>query len=695
MNGENASNNFQQDGEQRRFIFSRKFTNVLLGMAALLALGVYTGPIGRGTTTSCSRTGCFYTAGGMYSGHYYSCTMIRALNSGGGCDDASSLRGYFTTTTADCSGWVVNCTASWCNVYLGGCGSSGDPACSCSTTTIPNATVSGTPNCSSGYVNSWCPVQATLSLLGTDTAYSVTGIESNAYGILCGGASCVWNFPEGTSSFSFWALSSHLDTSYASSTSMKMDTVPPTANIRCNGGGCAATWYAIPVTVSLTATDATSGVASTGVSIDGGSTWAASAALPDGTTAVQGISTDLAGHSATDSATVLVDTIAPTASITCNGAACASVWYTVPVTVAVTGSDATSGIAASSALVSLDGGGSWVASASLPDGTNTVQGTIGDNAGHSTAASATIQVDTVSPVSSYTSSGGWARGDIVLTGTSVDSGSGIAHVYLTLPTGVIDLGPVASWSYTFNTTAVADGAYTIPSSAQDVAGNLEHTANLVINVDNTPPNVSLASPSIPLGGNNLVISSDAGSGLDHARVTISGNGITPRVYVLTSPLSGNDAISWDGLDGASVQVPPGSYDVLIEVWDAVGNLATTAGTWVRSNPVAPSPTRIAWTYTPTATATPEVKRAGEAVLATAAPTATPSPTPKPLAPILQLPSIPPPTVEAISRIILWPGLGMLTLFLGVGFARLLDRRPQELNRLEETLRRVRSQSRRQ
>jgi hypothetical protein len=76
--------------------------------------------------------------------------------------------------------------------------------------------------------------------------------------------------------------------------------------------------------------------------------------------------------------------------------------------------------------------------------------------------------------------------------------------------------------------------------------------------------------------------------MDKAKVTISGNGIEPRVLEFAAG-GGKTSMDWDGRDGNGAVAPFGVYDVLVEAWDKVGNYSKTNGTWVRPKPEDSAP----------------------------------------------------------------------------------------------------------
>jgi hypothetical protein len=536
-----------------------------------------------------------------------------------------------------------------------------------------------------------------------------------------------------------------------------IDGTPPTVTLMCGGSPCAGGWYTGNVTLTAGATDTISGVAagSALVSLDGGATWVASATLTDGVHTVQAKANDIAGNTGTASGTVRVDATAPSATILCNGSACGSGWYTGPVTVSLSATDATSGVAPGSALISSDGGATWFATATLTDGIHNIRGRATDVAGNPVTVNWVVQIDSAAPAVTGTLSGGvmggsgwylsgpvdltcnatdttsgvvaitygtrtatangittlsctatdhagnsasystpvsidrigpsiqflysgnyctggwyntpvgvsiaasdlfssvtslwfnvnggqnvssttlsadgmytldgfatdlvgntshigdsiqvdstppvsmwttennsWVGGKAALNGTSTDLMSGIAEIFVSTDNGAtwVSIGKTSIWSITWDTKStppVPDGTYTILARADDNACNHEHTAKLIVNVDNTPPELKLQDSFNLLGRSTQIFNSDAGSGLDRAVATISGNRIEPVVITFSSP-GNSEELSWDGKAGDGKVAPFGIYTVVVDAWDKVGNHSQTKGTWVRPAPQSPT-----------------------------------------------------------------------------------------------------------
>ena len=124
-----------------------------------------------------------------------------------------------------------------------------------------------------------------------------------------------------------------------------------------NGSGG---WYSTTPSFTLSASDATSGVASTLYRIDSGATqtYSGAVSIPDGQHTITYWSVDSAGNteSATTTSTIKVDTVKPSTSITISPASPDGTngWRVSATSFTLSGSDATSGVA--STFYKIDGG---------------------------------------------------------------------------------------------------------------------------------------------------------------------------------------------------------------------------------------------------------------------------------------------------------------------------------------------------
>ncbi len=173
------------------------------------------------------------------------------------------------------------------------------------------------------------------------------------------------------------------------------DTTRPVTTAYLSGVPGMSPWYQSAVTVTLVASDALSGVASTQYRIDG-SVWQPYTGPftigADGSHVVEFRSTDLAGNvESVKSVAVEIDTVAPTTTVTLTAPQVKPHWYRSPVTVTITASDATSGVL--SVVYSLDGG---------PWQTYTGPFTVSDSGMHTIEIQATDNAGNAGPIQTVT-----------------------------------------------------------------------------------------------------------------------------------------------------------------------------------------------------------------------------------------------------------------------------------------------------
>src|SRR5439155_25453 len=238
----------------------------------------------------------------------------------------------------------------------------------------------------------------------SDPAYGEVGAKTTAASEGTNGISCTVSDKAGNGN--------------SANDTVKIDTVKPAISVSHPGANGAGWNGNSPVTVNVSASDATSDLSGAPSCTDGASpltltagasagTWTASVAS-EGTHGGHCSVSDKAGnrHSADD--TVNIDTVKPAISVSHPGANGAG-WNTnSPVTVTVAASDATSGLGGApscddggnSVTLTASGGGTWTASVAS-EGTHGVHCSVSDKAGNGNSADDTVKIDTVKPAISF------------------------------------------------------------------------------------------------------------------------------------------------------------------------------------------------------------------------------------------------------------------------------------------------------
>jgi peptidoglycan/xylan/chitin deacetylase (PgdA/CDA1 family) len=277
------------------------------------------------------------------------------------------------------------------------------------------------------------------------------------------------------------------------------DTTAPASSISCNGSSCSSTAYTAPVDVSLSATDAGSGVDAIRYTLDG-SDPTASSQLYTGPFAVSTTTTvkyrawDAAGNvEATNSRLIEVntgptDTTPPVSSIACNGGACSAGWYGASVSVTLSATDTESGVDA--IRYTIDGSDPTVSS-QLYSGpftvstTTTVKYRAWDTEGNVEGTNSQgIQIDTVAPTVAITSpaNGASVTGNIKVVASPADTNSGVASVVFYVDGSPLGTSTSAPWQIPWNTRKSTKGQHVLSAVATDRAGNTQTSASVTVTV---------------------------------------------------------------------------------------------------------------------------------------------------------------------------------------------------------------------
>lgn len=354
-------------------------------------------------------------------------------------------------------------------------------------------------------------------------------------------------------------------------------------------------------------------------------------------------------------------------------------WYVSDVDVPATANDAISGL--DTLMGSTDGGVSWNPfPIHLDDGVYQVLAHAQDVAGNDVTVSAVIQVDTIPPVVQFTShtDGEVVQGNVSLTGSVEDGLSGPAGGEISLDNGItwqsVSVDTNDRWSFTWNSSEVANGRYTLQMRGIDIAGNVGGSASVTLLVDNGPPSVSITdrwwiweTGQLRVSPNHFPITS--------VKVTVRDpKNRWPGVVMDLKPGKTSFPILWDRRFADGTLAPSGEYPVIAVACDVNGLCGQDTGTIVIPV-VATSTATLSPSQTATTTSVPSP---------TSTPTKIePTPTLVLVTPISE--EIPNPVQSSFP---LWQILGLLGLFMVVASASVVDPRPKALKRLGETFRQM-------
>lgn len=227
----------------------------------------------------------------------------------------------------------------------------------------PEATVASAVNCAQPGNNGWCRSGLSVNITGEEplNGYQILVVEGllNGINFACSGANCVIPINEdGGHSLEFWAISDYGDSSRKGTLNVKLDSQPPVADPIVSGTLGQNGWYTSPtVRLSLSASDATSGLALIQLQADGGD-WQSVSVLEvngEGQHTLAYRVQDVAGHVVAESYRANIDLSPPVTSFskpTQDG-------ITVREEVSLQGKSTDSASGVAKVEISLNGGGSW------------------------------------------------------------------------------------------------------------------------------------------------------------------------------------------------------------------------------------------------------------------------------------------------------------------------------------------------
>lgn len=459
--------------------------------------------------------------------------------------------------------------------------------------TAPTTTATASP---AANANGWRKADTTVTLSGSDsssgianTYYYLTGAQtagSAGVPIAATSASITTN---GSTTIHYWSTDKAGNLESEKTLEIKLDKENPTISLT---SPAANAYVRSSVNLVASGSDTHSCIATVEHYIDnvlkgqssGGTISFDTTAMADGDHAWLAKAIDNADNNAsTAPRTIKIDNTKPTLSIAQDPAANAAGWNKGTVYVTLSAADGGSGV--QSITYTLDGSPVTANQANVQfqvsgEGTHTLTATSTDVAGNvSTQASATIKIDMTAPATAASQNpaqpaSGWNNGDVTVTLSPSDSGSGIASTSYRIDGG-------AAQPYMQPFVISAEGDHTVTFSSIDVADNAEIEQSVHVRVDKTAPVPAIDIAPAPNG---------AGWNNTDVNVTVSGTDLISGVASVSYKINGGSPSTQSG---SSFGFPiNGDGVVSVDYWatDNAGNASSPLTKSVKIDKIKPTST---------------------------------------------------------------------------------------------------------
>ena len=438
--------------------------------------------------------------------------------------------------------------------------------------------------------NGWYVSAVNASASGSD---AISGLASATLAVDGGAAAGTALLTDGVHSVTATARDVAGNTASKTLT-ISVDTLAPVIFVSAVGNQLQSGWFSTAVDLSVTASDATSGVAGgVSLSFDNGATWVnGPQTLYDGQYDVLFKALDHAGNIATSRLSLKIDTQPPHMTLSETGRLGRDGWYVSAATISAEVSDNLSGVASVQVRVA---GGAWQEGdfVTVEEGIHTIDFQAFDAAGNTALVSSPeIHVDLTPPAYIFDAAlnGSVLVDTVVLGGTVSDMTSAVRSVEFSSdgttwqPVSFLD----TRWDFAWDSSVFDNGQRELYLRSTDMAGNMGPPIRARIILDNDPPYVNLTETwSIWESGaltvfNNVIP-------LQSIRIVVRDPMQRYPDQVIYDRLPAPKAVAWDRVLGPA-SAPPGSYSVMVEVCDIYGLCSKDSGTIVI--PIEPTPIPI-------------------------------------------------------------------------------------------------------
>ncbi len=225
----------------------------------------------------------------------------------------------------------------------------------------------------------------------------------------------------------------------------------------------------------------------------------------------------------------------------------------------------------------------------VPDGSYVLVSEAFNSAGHTSSSGVSITVDNTAPATTVIvpATGATLQGTkaVLDAAASASDGVGITKVQFVMSGASFNhtvigtaTATVYGYLYSWNTTRVPNGPYTVQSLATDRAGNLAYSQAISVRIANTPPTTSVLIPSsgTTLNGTTAVLDASAsaynGVGITSVQFVLTGGTFNQTVIGTAAPTLYGYIAFWD-----TTKVPNGTYTLQSLATDGATNTTYSAG----------------------------------------------------------------------------------------------------------------------
>jgi hypothetical protein len=183
--------------------------------------------------------------------------------------------------------------------------------------------------------------------------------------------------------------------------------------------------------------------------------------------------------------------------------------------------------------------------------------------------------DTTPPSTSITTpaNGQTVSGTISVTATASDN-VGVTKIEIYVDGALVASNTNAtSLTYSWNTTAVANGSHTLQSKAYDAAGNIGSSATITVTVSNSAPDTTPPTTSITAPANGATV-----SGTINVTATASDNvGVTKmEIYIDGALKTSNTSATSLTYSWNTTTASNGAHTITSKAYDAANNVGTSS-----------------------------------------------------------------------------------------------------------------------